>query len=210
MARAISGIYQITNIQNGYRYIGSSINIYRRWREHKQKLNRNKHVSKHLQSAWQLYGETSFEFSILCECLPQDLLTEEQKRLDFDKPEYNLCQRAGNTLGVSCSEETKQKISKLAKARCLFGENNPNFGNIMSEEAKARISAANKGKKRSFTEEHKQKIAAGLKDKPKTEEHKEKCKRTMFKKGQIPWNKGKKHTEETKQKIRDAKKLKPL
>lgn len=31
----LSGVYEIRNTLNNKRYIGSSINIYRRWRDHK-------------------------------------------------------------------------------------------------------------------------------------------------------------------------------
>ena len=34
--KRISGIYKITNIINNKSYIGSSVDIYTRWREHKR------------------------------------------------------------------------------------------------------------------------------------------------------------------------------
>lgn len=46
-----SGIYLITNILNGKRYIGSSKNIYNRLHEHIHNLKRNKSHNAHLQSA---------------------------------------------------------------------------------------------------------------------------------------------------------------
>lgn len=36
----LSGVYEIRNTLNNKRYIGSSINIYRRWRDHKRKNNK--------------------------------------------------------------------------------------------------------------------------------------------------------------------------
>lgn len=58
-----------------------------------------------------------------------------------------------------------------------------NKGKKLSEETKAKMSAAKTGKKRKpFTEEHKAKMSAASK-------------------GQVPWIKGKKHSEETKAKI---------
>ena len=35
--KRISGIYKITNIINNKSYIGSSVDIYTRWREHKRR-----------------------------------------------------------------------------------------------------------------------------------------------------------------------------
>lgn len=58
------GIYKIVNKINNKVYIGESLDIERRWDEHKEDLNNNKHHSKKLQSAWNKYGEESFEFLI--------------------------------------------------------------------------------------------------------------------------------------------------
>jgi len=45
----IIGIYKITNTKNNKVYIGESNNIYKRWKEHIDDLNNNKHHSKKLQ-----------------------------------------------------------------------------------------------------------------------------------------------------------------
>ena len=58
----MSGVYQIYNTVNGKRYIGSSIHIEQRFKEHLRNLRANKHVNAHLQSAWNKYGEHSFVF----------------------------------------------------------------------------------------------------------------------------------------------------
>lgn len=52
-----SGIYQIRNLANNKRYIGSTECIERRWRHHQRLLKINKHHSCHLQSAWEKYGK---------------------------------------------------------------------------------------------------------------------------------------------------------
>lgn len=61
----ISGVYKIENIINGKLYIGSSINIYKRWGEHKRLLRINKHHSYKLQNAWNKYGKNNFKFEII-------------------------------------------------------------------------------------------------------------------------------------------------
>jgi group I intron endonuclease len=58
------GIYKILNKINNKVYVGESLDIERRWDEHKEDLNNNKHHSKKLQLAWNKYGEESFEFLI--------------------------------------------------------------------------------------------------------------------------------------------------
>jgi group I intron endonuclease len=60
-----AGIYKISCSANSKFYIGSSINIATRFKQHKSKLEKNCHVNRHLQSAWNKYGESSFTFEIL-------------------------------------------------------------------------------------------------------------------------------------------------
>lgn len=72
-----SGIYLITCGINGKVYVGSSINIKRRWTRHKNHLVRNQHSNKHLQSAYNLYGKDAFAYSILEHTEPENLLERE-------------------------------------------------------------------------------------------------------------------------------------
>lgn len=46
----MAGVYKIINTTNNKMYIGQSINIERRWEEHKEELKNNKHHSYKLQS----------------------------------------------------------------------------------------------------------------------------------------------------------------
>ena len=66
---SIIGIYQIKNLINDKKYIGSSYSekggIKTRWQAHIRKLQKNKHHSLYLQNSWNKYGAKNFEFSIL-------------------------------------------------------------------------------------------------------------------------------------------------
>jgi len=105
-------IYGIINKINGHKYVGSSVNFYKRKREHIRLLKKGKHHSDYLQKAWNKYEEKLFEFIVLEEVEhKEDLIKREQWWLDNSNCEYNICKIAGNTLGVKCSEETKKKIS---------------------------------------------------------------------------------------------------
>jgi group I intron endonuclease len=60
----MTGIYKITNKINGKVYIGQSINIERRWKEHISDKRKNSLI--HL--AIEKYGEKNFNFEIIEEC----------------------------------------------------------------------------------------------------------------------------------------------
>ena len=64
----VSGIYCIENIVNHKTYIGSSKNIYQRLLKHFALLRHNKHENAHLQSAWNKYGEKSFQWFVIEYC----------------------------------------------------------------------------------------------------------------------------------------------
>lgn len=91
----ITGVYVLVNILNNHKYIGSSINIRKRIFQHRSALRSNKHHSRHLQNAYNKYGEDKFEIMILetCEPIKDTLEFLEQKYLDL-KPEYNVAPKA--------------------------------------------------------------------------------------------------------------------
>jgi hypothetical protein len=62
------GIYKITNLITGQCYIGLSIHIEQRWKEHQ-----NGHGSKQLYKDFWEYGIKNFSFEILEECPPEQL-----------------------------------------------------------------------------------------------------------------------------------------
>ena len=63
------GVYKIYNTQSKKYYIGSAAGPLRgiksRWHGHLFNLKRNNHHSSHLQKAWNLYGASCFEFSVV-------------------------------------------------------------------------------------------------------------------------------------------------
>lgn len=132
-----SGIYEIRNLLNGKRYIGSAVNLRIRWNAHRGALSRGTHHSLHLQRAWNLSGSCWFLFSVLEYVEKDDLLSAEQSWLDSALPEYNKARFAGSTFGIRLSQERKEKIR--AKA----------IGRRWTEEAKAKVSAALTGRKMS-------------------------------------------------------------
>jgi group I intron endonuclease len=86
----VSGIYKITNKKNGKIYVGSSLNIYKRWWYHAERLNNNTHTNPHLQASWNKYGGNNFCFSIIEIVNADNLLEREQYWIDVLQPQYNM------------------------------------------------------------------------------------------------------------------------
>ena len=58
-------IYSIENLVNNKVYIGSSIDVFQRWGDHKKLLKYNKHENKYLQNAYNKDGSENFIFSLI-------------------------------------------------------------------------------------------------------------------------------------------------
>jgi group I intron endonuclease len=136
---ANSGIYKIESKSHPDRiYIGSAVNIGNRWYEHLKKLKRNTHHSKKLQNHFNKYGESDLQFSILLGCDKEDLIKIEQYFLDSYNPWFNICKKAGNTLGLKgvWSKESIKRFSEYQKQNTK-GEKNGFYHKHHSEESKA-------------------------------------------------------------------------
>lgn len=71
------GIYQIKNIKNNKIYIGQSMDVEDRIKNHLKQLKSNKHKNYKLQEEFNSYGEHCFQASVLEECEPH-LLTRRE------------------------------------------------------------------------------------------------------------------------------------
>lgn len=151
----MTGVYKITNLVNGKIYIGSAVDIKKRWRSHIFDLKRGRHANDYLQKAWNKHGRDSFFFEVLECCQPCDLISKEQHYIDAIKGRescYNIALIAGSRLGVKQSPET---IRKMREA---------NLGKKASEEARRNMKIAAKGRKKQvITDEWRQNMSKATK-----------------------------------------------
>lgn len=109
-----SGIYAIRNIRNGKLWVGQTINLRKRWRQHKTDLRLGQ-SSPHLQAAWGEYGEPSFEFSTIELCPVEQLDFRENYWIEFHRSYdrsygYNIERFASGT--GTRSLEVRKKIGE--------------------------------------------------------------------------------------------------
>lgn len=109
------GIYCITNLNNNKRYIGQTYDLKYRWMRYKSDLNCGSHHNKHLQSAWNKYGEENFIFEELEYCSLEQLDEREIYWIGYYNSQnqefgYNL---ADGGLGCRGYKHTEEEIMKM-------------------------------------------------------------------------------------------------
>lgn len=154
-----SGIYQILCVPTGKVYIGSAVDLWNRWRQHRGDLQRNKHPNSYLQHAWNKHGAAAFQFQVLLFCSATELIAQEQQKIDAlkatdDRHGFNLAPTAGSHLGIKRSIETRAKLSSvrrqiMSSSAARAAVSRVHKGKTMSDEARARMSAAHMGQKKS-------------------------------------------------------------
>ncbi len=141
----ISGIYIITNLIDSKYYIGSSKNIKRRLREHKNGLIKNKHENKILQYAVNKYGIENFTF--------EDLeYYEEEYIVSMEQYWMNLLQVSNRKYGYNI-----QPVAYSGKG--LSKEQHSQYGTHRSDETKEKLRIAHTGMR--MSPEHKSNSAKG-------------------------------------------------
>lgn len=123
----MSGVYAILNVTNGKVYVGSAVDIKRRWIRHVHRLRLGTHTNPILQAAWDKHGEANFDFVVLEE-VPDHiwLMIREQLWLNEVQPHqrengYNILPTAESRLGHTESAETRRKKS-VATTRAKLGK----------------------------------------------------------------------------------------
>lgn len=160
----MTGVYCIENTVNHKKYIGMAQNIGARWNTHKSELRNGTHVNRHLQRAWNYYGEDTFKFYVLEITSIDELNTAEIKWISDLKTfgnGYNLTAGGEGQRGRFLTDEQKKHLSEIN-----LGALNPNYGLKRSAETREKMSKAMRGKKHcKMSESHKEAISKGNKGK---------------------------------------------
>jgi group I intron endonuclease len=179
------GVYKLI-FPNGKIYVGSSLNMENRLREHKRMLNKGVHHSKKLQYAFNKHGMPEFYFVLICR--PEDRLMYEQNCMDIWKPDCNMSMIAGS---IEHTPETRKAI----------GEANSRRPPLTAEQS-AQRSASRKGIPigvgHACSEKTKEKLRVKAIARPASESMREKNRQRMF--GNT-YRRGTTQSEETKTKI---------
>lgn len=175
-------IYKIINTINNKFYVGSTTNKNERFRTHRKRLRNNTHHTKHLQAAWNKYGEQAFVFHVIEIVQNEETLESAEQRW--------LNEHVGKDYCYNTSKHVN------APWRGINGKNNPNYGKKHSDETKELIKAARANQE------------CPRKGSTHTEETKELIRQKKLANPTRAWL-GKTRSEETRQKIGDTQRGKP-
>lgn len=221
-------IYKIRNVVNQKFYVGSAVDTRTRFRQHRRLLRNNTHHCKHLQAAWNKYGEDAFKFEVIEQVASRELLEAAEDvwlEAHVGKPHcYNWGRSArapwrgtkGSGLspltGTTISQERKDRLREAAIEQ--WRTSDPRTGRRHSEETRAKIresmqTVLSEGRGGCFipSEETRQKMSASLKGNQnakgykRTEAEKEAIRQRTL--GNQHWA-GKTHSEESKAKMGQA------
>lgn len=167
----LCGIYKIWNLLNRHKYIGSSNNCSKRRNRHFKDLLNQKHHCLPLQRAYDKYGQENLIFEMIEYCEESQLIEREQYFIDSLNPEYNLMRVAKSCLGYKHTVATRNLQSEMRKGK-FSGEQNPFFGKKHTEESLQKMKEARK--KQQFSQETIDKRAASNRGRKRTEETKNK------------------------------------
>lgn len=141
----VHGIYCIINRISGDAYVGqTSQRFIKRYWHHQWKLKDGSHDNRHLQNAWNLYGENYFSFIAvkIVDDEHNDNLDElEEKYIKIYRDMnhcYNILDGGSGLRGLTFSDEHKRKIGEKNRINMT--------GRKHTDETKRKMSEARKGK----------------------------------------------------------------
>ena len=221
-------IYKIRNLINQKFYVGSAVDTRTRFRQHRRLLKKGIHHCKHLQAAWNKYGEDVFKFEIVEHVSSREQLEDAEDQWLLEHVGKPYCYNWGRSArapwrgtkgsglspltGTTISQERKDRLREATLEQ--WKTSDPRTGRKHADETRAKISkkiqqAVSEGRGGCFipSEETRAKMSASLKGNQNAKGHKrteaqieEIRARTL---GNQHWL-GKFHSEESKAKMGQA------
>jgi group I intron endonuclease len=163
-------IYKITNLINNKLYIGQTVNISKRWSQHKTEAKRDD-PRMVVNQAMKKHGIENFTFDIIAECetiddaniIETELIVQYQSHISLGNG-YNVSNGGSN---APKTEEWKEHMSKLFTGRPISEETKKKIsdaliGRPLSEETKKKMSEV----RQNMPAEQRQKISEALEGHP--------------------------------------------
>lgn len=122
---AMCGIYAITHIASGKRYIGQSVRVGERIRAHRGYLRAGTHENPKLARSVAKHGIDAFRFELLVIATPETLNFYEQLLIDgFDtvRSGYNVAPIAESTHGTKRTTEQRARMSEVQRVSMVRPE----------------------------------------------------------------------------------------
>lgn len=172
-----TGIYTITHRDSGRVYVGSTSNLQRRRRNHFSSPRSGKHCNPMLQRAWDKHGAVAFDFSVLLRCSVESLLLYEQRAIDVLKAQtdgFNIAPVAGCLRGFKIAGRKMPPQSPEARRnKCIAAKTRKKtLPNLSPEQRQKRAEIARATfAGRTFTPEHRAKLAAAKLGRKQSTEH---------------------------------------
>ncbi len=142
--KAKSGVYLWRNLVNEKKYIGSSVDLKRRFQEYFNVNHLTTYNYMNICRALLKHGYSNFSLEILEYCPAELLLEKEKYYFNLINPEYNICSDpAAPMYGRKHSDETIQKISNKLKEIPHSGWFKKGYKH--SDETLSKMSAAKQG-----------------------------------------------------------------
>lgn len=153
-----SGIYCFENKINGMKYIGKSVNLRKRIKDHINQLRIGKDACTYLQNSWSIHGEENFSIYVIEECGVESISDMEIYYISYyntKRPNgYNLTDGGDGTNGYNWTNEQRQSIvgsgnpfhnkkhteeTKKIMGDSQRGSKNHNFGKKFSDEIRMKL-----------------------------------------------------------------------
>lgn len=147
----VCGIYLLRNTVDGKCYVGQSVNIANRWREHLKSMRRG--TKTKLYDAMRKHGADAFEIVVLCECAADQLDEREAHWMaehNSRESGYNISPAGqyGRVMDIAAREAIASKLrgrkmppEQVEKIRAS------STGRAHSPETRAKIAASRLGRK---------------------------------------------------------------